>query len=302
MEAGRRLPVGGRHAGVLRRVVSGSRAARVPGYATQSTNGGLESIVPACRLCGQQRVLVRAHVIPEAFFRRLRLGGEIPLLVSGFPNVYNQRAPIGVYDKTILCDGCERKFERVDDYAARALLNHFEEWFAPLVHAGRAVGYSSSVVDQELLLRFLVATLWRASVSSRPFFHRVDLGQLEREARAVIERPEERIPSTFAAVLSRWPPPEESGVFAHGLMDPIPLRYDGARAYRLYLGDFIAEIKADRRPFPDGLQELALGTSDELRVVVRDFVGSKDANAMRATAQHAHRRENQARVERARRR
>lgn len=55
-----------------------------------------------CRLCGRSRKLIKAHAIPEAFFRAARGGEpESPLLVSAgdFP----RRATIGIYGQGILC-------------------------------------------------------------------------------------------------------------------------------------------------------------------------------------------------------
>src|SRR6202521_4424365 len=111
-----------------------------------------------CRLCEQERRLVRAHAIPEAFFRVLRSGGETPLLVSNTGNSFPRRAPIGVYDEGMLCDECERKFGDVDSYAAQVLLTSFQELFKPVVH-GERVALQAKGVNQELLLPFLVGTL-----------------------------------------------------------------------------------------------------------------------------------------------
>ena len=69
-----------------------------------------------CRLCAEDRKLVKAHVIPEAFFRVLRAGGETPILISNVANTYPKRSPIGVYDQNILCEDCETMFSQVDDY------------------------------------------------------------------------------------------------------------------------------------------------------------------------------------------
>jgi hypothetical protein len=52
-----------------------------------------------CKLCGVDKKLVKAHIIPEAFFKPLRSGKNAPLLIR--PGDYVKRAPIGVYDKTI---------------------------------------------------------------------------------------------------------------------------------------------------------------------------------------------------------
>jgi hypothetical protein len=241
-----------------------------------------------CRLCDQERELVRAHAIPESFFRVLRSEGEIPLLVSNAKDPFPKRAPIGVYDNGILCGECERKFGHVDNYASEILINRFEELFKPVVHGDR-IALQAEGVDQELLLRFLVATLWRASVATHQFYRRVRLGKYEIEARRAIDLASS-MSDSFAAVLSSWPAPSGDVFSAHGLMDPFQERWDGVNAYRLYLGRVVAYIKVDRRPFAYPLSDLTLGRHEVLSIVQRDFETSKDFAVMAKAARESHRR------------
>jgi len=256
----------------------------------------------ACRLCGADAPLVQAHIIPEAFFRELRAdGGLSPLLVSGDPATYNKAAPIGVYDQTILCAACEGKFQTLDDYGIEAMLRRFGQWFAPVQAEGVTHGFESAVVDQERLLKFLVAVLWRASVSTHSFYRNVSLGPLLAAAARVVIDPHQPTVQTFGAVLSRWSPPANVGFKVHGLMDPFREKWRGVNAYRLYFGDMVAYIRVDRRPFPPALEALALTRQSVLRVVERAFENSKDYGAMHRTAMLAHRREEAARLARSRR-
>ena len=86
-----------------------------------------------CRLCFSAKKLVKAHVIPEAFFRVLRNGSESPLIVSGSAKFYPKRSPIGVYDQYILCEECEKKFGVVDDYGIKVFLAQREQLFQPVL-------------------------------------------------------------------------------------------------------------------------------------------------------------------------
>ena len=63
-----------------------------------------------CKSCGQARKLVKAHAIPEAFFRELNNDGMAPIVITNRPGEFSKRAPIGIYDKTILCSDCESLF------------------------------------------------------------------------------------------------------------------------------------------------------------------------------------------------
>lgn len=247
-----------------------------------------------CRLCNQDRKLVKAHAIPESFFRVMRSGGGTSLLVSNPENSFPERAPIGVYDKSILCEECEKTFGEVDSYAAQVLLTRFHELFKPAVHLGSAVALQSQEINQELLLRFFVAMLWRASVSTHPFYKHVQLGSYEAKAKDATDL-SYPIPETFAVVLSSWPVIESDGVLTHGALDPFPERWSGINAYRVYFGQVVAYIKVDNRPFPSPLNELALCRQDGLSIVVRDFTESKDFAAMKKTAEQSRQRVQMAR-------
>ena len=157
-----------------------------------------------CKMCGEDRALVKAHAIPEAFFRVLREESEeVPILVSNVRNTYPKRSPIGIYDQTILCDECEAKFGQLDEYGIEVLHQRFDDVFRPIVHNGKTAAFESSIVNQDRLLRFIVATLWRASVSSQPFYSNVRLGPHEQTSKQVIASPERAVTHHYGAVLSR---------------------------------------------------------------------------------------------------
>jgi hypothetical protein len=231
--------------------------------------------------------LVKAHIIPEAFFRALWEGGETPLLVSGNASEFIKRAPIGVYDEGILCEACEAKFSRVDSYGVEVLLNRFDELFAPIEHTDTIVAYQAKGIDQKLLLQFLIATLWRASVSTHRYYNRVDLGPYELIARQSILDAQNDLPILFGAVLSRWTVDQKHDHSASGLMNPFREKWDGVNAYRFYFGLTVGYIKVDPRPFPKPLSELALQAQPHVSVVTRSFSKSKDFAAMVHTVKHS---------------
>lgn len=247
-----------------------------------------------CRLCNQDRKLVKAHAIPQSFFRVMRSGSEIPLLVSNTENSFPKRLPIGIYDENILCEECEKTFGEVDSYAAQVLLTKFHELFKPVVHLGSAVALQAKNIDQELLLRFFVATLWRASVSTHPFYKRVQLGSHESKARSATDR-SKPIPEIFAVALSSWHDINDDGVLPHSAFEPSLERWSGINAYRVYFGQVVAYIKVDNRPFPSPLNEFALCRQGGLLIKVRDFTASKDFAAMKKTVAQSHQRVQMAR-------
>lgn len=237
-----------------------------------------------CRLCGNAGKLVKAHIIPEAFFRVLRENGGTPLLVTGTKNQFPKRSPTGVYDEGILCDACEPKFDRFDHYGVETLLVRLDETFQPISYQGEIIAYQAAEIDQKLLLQFLLATLWRASVSTHSFYRRVNLGPFETDARRAILKPDEPVPQVFGAVLSRWTIEEQHQLTAGGLMDPFPERWDNVNAYRFYFGHVVAYIKVDKQSFIDPLRSLSLQSGPNVAMVTRSFAKSSDFAAMVHTA------------------
>ncbi len=245
--------------------------------------------MPLCRLCGNAGKFVKAHIIPEAFFSVLREGGSAPQLVTGTPNQFPKRSPIGVYDKGILCDTCEPKFDRFDHYGVETLHVRFDELFQPISHQSKVIAYQAAGIDQKLLLQFLLATMWRASVSTHQFYRRINLGPLEEVARRAILEPDKPVPDVFNAVMSRWVI-EESHLQSAvgGVMDPFRERWDGVNGYRFYFGHVVAYIKADRQDFVEPLQGLTLLKKPIVTMVTRSFDRSSDFAAMVHTVKLSH--------------
>src|SRR5262245_752484 len=72
-----------------------------------------------CRFCCVREDFIDAHIIPAGFWRPFREDGITPRLVSS--SDHPKRIPTGVYDKAILCAGCEPQFGPWDQYALELL-------------------------------------------------------------------------------------------------------------------------------------------------------------------------------------
>lgn len=243
-----------------------------------------------CRLCGAERTLVNAHAIPEAFFREVRVGPASPILVSAEEGQFPRKSPIGVYDNGILCEVCEPKFGSIDDYGINVLLKDFRKYFRPVVDGERLAGFESTTVDPERLLQFLVAVLWRASVSTHDFYENVDLGPYHTHARSAIASRDAEVSSVFDAVLSRWKDPDRT-LPPTVILDPRRERWGSVNAvngYRLYLGESVAYIKVDAQPFPPELRARSLRSAPPVLVVARSMAHSRDLQVMKDTALRSH--------------
>lgn len=198
-----------------------------------------------CRGCNKEKNLVKAHIIPESFFRDLR-GDEATLhLVSNTEGVHTKKAPIGVYDKEILCEDCEKRFQDADDYAAKVLLD--SSALEELKKEGSIIGYVVRSVDYELLKRFVISVLWRASISNQNFYSKVSLGELEEQAKGLIWSGSSGEEDDFSFVLAKF---EDTGTISKAMLDPHQEEWEGKKYYRFYMGGFVLCVKADSGETP----------------------------------------------------
>ncbi len=225
----------------------------------------------SCKGCGENKKLIRAHIIPEAFFVGLRSEGKSPLMVADELH-YPKRSPIGVYDRSILCHDCEQKFQDLDHYGQEILLK--TELESCVVK--ETVYYKIPNVNYELFKLFFISILWRAAISIQPYYSKVKLGKFEEIAKnnvwnRVFENPEE-----FSFVLAKF----TDDKFGTAMLNPRRLRFSGVNYYIFYLFGFILYIKVDQRQTPSIFRPFMMKENQELLVVGRDILKSKEFKAM----------------------
>lgn len=225
-----------------------------------------------CKGCGEQRQLIKAHVIPAAFFKDLNDKNPEPLrMYTDTKGVYPKRTPIGIYDPQILCEDCERIFQDLDCYASNVLINSIET--KELLDGDRSVGFLFMNVDVRKLEKFMASVLWRASVSSLDFFRRVELGPYERSFKSLVWSLEIENTTRPNFILSKF-----DGALGKGLvLDPHPERWFGIKYYRVYFGSYVSHIKVDQRAAPsqfDYLDSRRSGT--DLLVISKDMKQSRE--------------------------
>jgi hypothetical protein len=215
----------------------------------------LQKTVRVCKLCANEATLIDAHVIPRSFWE-IDHALPAPRTITNIKGEFPKRIPIGVYDQTIVCDRCERGFSDYDSYAADLLLSRFKEFGEVRDDSGKLTAYLHHDPDYRRLKLFVIAVLWRASASSHQFFIRVHLGPFEKKAREMLLRRDPGNATTFSVWFSVWDSPM--------IMDPFAECWGGVRAYRFYLGRFVAYIKVDKRPFPEPFASAVLSPNGPL--------------------------------------
>lgn len=223
-----------------------------------------------CKLCGEERELIDAHIIPRSFYEPLKDGSGPIRIGSNRRGFYPKRSPSGSYDKELVCGKCEALFSPWDDYAQRLLLNPSEE--PQVVKAdGQPIAYVHQTVDYHKLKLFFVSLLWRVSASKREFFSLIRLGPFEDTAKQMILSNSPKDQDTFGVALAKFEHP-----LGRVMLDPDRTRYFDISYCRLYLAGYIAYVKVDKRPAPGFLQDFQLAPGRPLVVILRDFKTSNE--------------------------
>jgi hypothetical protein len=208
--------------------------------------------VGRCRLCGQSRELVEAHVIPRAFWP---LGEGTPKALTNTPGIYPARMPQGAYDPSILCGECDTNIlGPVDQHAAETLLRGIGK---PLTHGPLAIREYPDADPVKIAL-FAASIAWRASISNHRFYSRIRLGRYEDVIRRMILGTPTEAGTVEVAIA------EFDAV--QGILDPHQTRFEGVR-FNLYdCGKACATISVSA-------ECSGRAPSDPRKIDVQDVVG-----------------------------
>src|SRR4030042_6422490 len=151
-----------------------------------------------CKLCGQRKNLIKAHIIPDFMYRELfdkdhRIR-QMRVENKMFKKITQRET--GEFDKNILCEKCDKEIlGNYEAYAKRVLYGG-----APLslpIKPERMFNKTWMPVgniDYKKFKLFLLSILWRASITSRPYFSQVKLDHHENIIREMIlnDNPQKR--------------------------------------------------------------------------------------------------------------
>jgi len=235
-----------------------------------------------CKFCQQDKKLIEAHIIPRSFHEPLKEGGQTPLIITSKEGVFPKKSPIGIYDKEILCEECERKFSPWDDYGNKFLTQELQEE-RYLINNGEYLAYNFGQCDYVNLKLFFLSVLWRAAVSKQQLFRQVKLGPYEEKLRQLILNNDPGEVSDFSVALSKFDAPANET----GILNPDRTTYDGVNHYRLYLGGYMAIIKVTNLPVPKVFEWLYIAPDKDVFCIMREFKTSKEYGAMVYTAKNA---------------
>lgn len=184
--------------------------------------------MPTCRYCDgsfSETEMADAHIIPRAFFHDLK-GPSKKLLqhrVSESDHSVISNKHSGPSDRTILCDGCERKFSTWDGHGVECLRAAESAPYALRDGIGTAV---IPHAKYEPLKLFALSVLWRAAVSSDDFFSSFTIAdQHEANIRVMLKTGNPGQPNRYPVIVHRVSDLRDVGI--------IPPRSHAYRASRV---------------------------------------------------------------------
>ncbi len=193
-----------------------------------------------CKGCYQSKKLVKSHIIPESFFRQLKSGVKPLRILSNIIGIFPKKSPIGIYDPKILCQECENIFKIYDDYGFKVLVQN-EGDQEKLIQDGKLIGYRINNIDTDKLKLFFLSVLWRASISTQPFYSKINVGDLEDTLKEMIWGGCAGGKHDFSFVLAKF---DDQGV-GKSILDPHGEEWSGVSYYRFYMHGYVLYIKCD---------------------------------------------------------
>lgn len=230
-----------------------------------------------CKLCGSDKKLVQAHVIPRSFWyldQRRDSPFIGPLAIMSSSGGRAKPSLIGLYDTNILCESCDGRLGKLDQHAAEHLIRGKRE---PLRIAD-VEAWRYTQVSPRLLIQFLASVAWRASVSSLPYYSRVNLGPYEVKLKSIGTAECQPGPD-FECIVSEYDLDEVA------LLNPTNTRVGERNFLVLYANRFAFYLKLDKRPLPLSLKAIVLKEGQPVLSIVRPWTSSKEFKLLRKVAQ-----------------
>lgn len=215
-----------------------------------------------CKWCNEHKKLIKAHIYPKYFYE------QPGYMISS--NERPERSPVGIYDSHILCGDCDSKiFGVLDQYAKNVLMDNkgvYFTIFSPQKASDHNGDIKIGLLDDENgrknIIRFFISVLWRAHVSSRNEFARVDLGKFEKIARQAISNPNFDFSEVFAISIYYL-----KGLKQKANIMPDRVRIKGINFYILTMGNFKIYIKCDSQSYLKEIRPLVVCANTNLLFV-----------------------------------
>jgi hypothetical protein len=233
----------------------------------------------ACKFCLEEKKCIEAHIIPNSLYEPLLNDKKGMLIVSNKSEIYPKKQQTGIYDTDIVCEECERLFSKPDDYAKSFFsADIIEDNF--IIHNDKKYLYIIKDYDYHNLKLFFISLLWRASVSTQPFFSNIKIGPFENHIKEMIKKNDPGDENTFSVNLTRYDNP-----LSIQMLKPKRKKWFDINYYIFYLRGWKTYIKVDKRTAPQILRGFIAKPDQPLMVLYLNFLHSSEIRIMKKMAE-----------------
>jgi hypothetical protein len=190
-----------------------------------------QTAAPRCRLCLEQRPLVRSHIIPEFFYRAMY--DDKHRVISATSDA---KQPVEWLQKglreNLLCRPCENQLSVYESYGKSL-------FFGGQLDARRGQAHDAYGVERVDYTKFKLlqmSILWRAAVAQSGFFRSVQLGPHEDKLRQMIFREDPGEPHQYGCMLAAL---FQGNRPFQIVAKPETLRSAGHGHYRFFFGGYL---------------------------------------------------------------
>lgn len=221
-----------------------------------------------CRLCLQEKELCRkSHILPDFMYRELF--DDKHRMVKGTPieGERPQNLQSGEYEGGLLCADCDNRIiGGYEGYASKVLYGGGIPVSTKRVRKADD-GLEITIVqglDYRTFKLFLLSLLWRASISSLPFFAAVDLGPYEDKLRKMLLAGDPGSSGYFPCVLTSY----RRSVMPTGMISsPLKSRLaDGKLMYVFLIAGMMYVFRVVENEQTDWILEAAVKEKGEMKI------------------------------------
>ena len=192
-----------------------------------------------CRLCLSEKPLLKeSHIIPDFQYKELYDDKHRIVRIS-HRDQRSSSIPNGEYEANILCADCDnRVLGSVEGYASSVFNGGAKpQIFAENHRKPDGLEYLLvSGIDYAKFKLFLLSLLWKASISSRPFFANVALGPHEEKIRKMIMDGDPGIPGRYPCVVSTY---RKRDLPKEVIGEPRKIRVGGTAGYAFLINGYL---------------------------------------------------------------
>jgi hypothetical protein len=244
-----------------------------------------------CKLCLEEKELIKkSHILSDFLFLNVREEDNMMLLMNVDSKSKQDANPKKVYtpefEGGILCANCDNHILGANEsYAAYVLYGKGSDTREPLVQKqkhpdGKLLSLYAENVDYVRFKLFLLGLIWRASISTRPFFKQVTLGPYEEVIRKMLLEGRSGQRDEFPCVISYFH--DKDSLPAKVAMAPYKFRKRGI-GYVIHLGQLIfmyfispGSIDADfleATISPEGALRILENVGDLPKIITKNELG-----------------------------